>query len=255
LRRFVSLNAEGFRDRAHAIEADDGVRRLLIVGDSVAFGWGIVRLEDRFGEQLATRLKSATGIEWEAINASRPDSATPEHLLFLDAMSRYQPDVVVLLYVFNDIDYLSRVTPRAQWGRFTPVAILFRNSYLFQESYVRVRRWMGAAETATNPYLDEQLLARHITDVSRFVANGQALGATVKVVPIAPSIVVEPSVRHMYERFLSHASAAGIPVCSLAQAFGSESFDALTVNALDRHPSARAHRLAAEATAPCLSES
>ena len=251
VRRFVRLNFEGFRDSAHAVQAHEGVKRLLVVGDSFAFGWGITDPKNRFGEQLAALL-SANGDQWESLNAARPDSATPQHLRFLDSMSRYRPTVAILLYVFNDIDYLSPVTTRPQPGRFAPVAILFKNSHLFQEAYVRLRGLTSTPEGATNPYLDERLLATHLEDITRFVGSARALGATVKVVPMDPEIVVAPSARKTYDTFVSHASAAGIPLCSLSDVFSGESFDALTVNALDRHPSERANRLAAEATAACL---
>lgn len=45
-RRFVRENSLGFRDVEHPFSAPRGTRRLLVVGDSVAFGSGLDRVED-----------------------------------------------------------------------------------------------------------------------------------------------------------------------------------------------------------------
>ena len=58
-RRYVELNHLGFRDIEHVPQKIDGMRRLLVVGDSYAFGVGIAGIRDRFGEQLAPRLDIA----------------------------------------------------------------------------------------------------------------------------------------------------------------------------------------------------
>lgn len=105
--RFVSLNSLGFRDIAHDGIARAGTRRVLVVGDSHAFGHGIPQMRDRFSEQLAAYLSRTTGQDWEPINTSRPDTHTLEHIAFLEQGLLLSPDLVVLLYVFNDIEYLA----------------------------------------------------------------------------------------------------------------------------------------------------
>ena len=142
MRRYVKLNPEGFRDAPHAPVATPGTRRLLLVGDSVAFGWGIVRSEDRLGEQLAERLRASTGQKWELLNASRPDTNTLDHIGFLERMVSYHPDVVALLYVFNDINYLEpavdegRLMGRAsESSRFDPLRICSRTSTRFRKCW------------------------------------------------------------------------------------------------------------------------
>ncbi|MCH8966818.1 MAG: SGNH/GDSL hydrolase family protein, partial [Planctomycetes bacterium] len=111
-RRFVHLNQLGFRDTDHVAGRRDGARRLLVVGDSYAFGAGIRRTADRFGERLVIGLTSASGETWQSVNASRGDSHTLDEIEFLRRSLPYEPDVVILLYVFNDIDYLRPVTVR-----------------------------------------------------------------------------------------------------------------------------------------------
>ena len=55
MRRYVHLNADGFRDAPHS-DSTVTQRRLLVVGDATAFGYGIRQPGDRFGERLAAAL-------------------------------------------------------------------------------------------------------------------------------------------------------------------------------------------------------
>jgi len=113
-RRHAQHNREGFRDVDHEVSKSPGALRLAVVGDSFAYGWGISEMDHRFGEQLAAQLSKRTGRHWEPINASAPDTHTLHHLNFLERILPYEPDHVVLLYVFNDMDYIYPITPRGQ---------------------------------------------------------------------------------------------------------------------------------------------
>jgi len=259
-RRHVKLNHEGWRDVEHSIPRYATTRRLLIVGDSLAFGWGIPRVEDRLGEQLRGRLERGTGAHWELLNASRGDANTLNEIGFMQRMAVYQPDVVLLIYVFNDIDYLVPVTPRdspsdqSSWARFYPQWLLFRNSYLFQEVFVRLRLiyYRSRQGQRPDPYRDALLVSRHLADVARFVAIATQGGATVRVVPFDVTIVRDPRARSRYQEFAQQAVAYGIPICSLEKSFDGSAYEDLTVNALDGHPNATANRLAAVAVGDCV---
>jgi hypothetical protein len=264
LRRYVRLNSLGFRDGEHALAAPDHVRRLLLIGDSFAFGWGIPRVGDRFGEQLGARLTAATGEPWEILNFSRPDTHTLHHLGFLHRGLVYRPDVVILLYVFNDIDYLAAARgfvpvverniisehPHTLAERLHPLRLVYWNSYVFQELYVRVplirqRREEDRGGAAPDPYADSATVARHLVDLSRFVALARDAGATVAIVPFDPAVASAPPARRRYDHFVATAVAAGLPVWSAAGAFAGYTSSALTINRRDGHPNPLADRLAA----------
>jgi hypothetical protein len=261
-RRHVTLNGSGYRDIEHAPGKPDTTRRLLVVGDSFTFGVGVAAIADRFGEQLAPRLGAATGERWEAINAGRPDTHTLQHLETLQGMVAYRPELVVLLYVFNDIDYLAQVTPRSgimgQGGllqKLHPVRLLFLNSYLFQELYVRWRKvafGLGANAQPPDPYRDDSLIARHMEDLARFVSVASAAGAGAVVVPFDNQVGAGEQPRSRYDAFVRRAEALGVPVCGIAAAFANRDSAELRVNSLDGHPNELANRLAAEAAVSCL---
>jgi hypothetical protein len=263
-RRYVSLNGEGFRDVPHAKARPPGVRRLLVVGDSYAFGSGVNDVGDRLGEQLAGLLSERLGARWQSMSAALGDSDTLDEIGYLERMEPYDRDAVLLVYVFNDIDYLAPVTSRTVLtehqsgiaGRIHPARLAFLNSYLFQELFVRGRLASYAMSDDLTPseraYADDAILDRHLGDLARFVERASRGGTPVWIAPFDVAARDGNRFADRYERFVSRAAARGLPVVSLAGAFDGEDRADLRVNRLDGHPNARANRLAAEKLAPIL---
>jgi hypothetical protein len=258
-RRYVRLNRAGFRDGEQNVPPAEAPCRVATIGDSFAFGIGIARVQDRFGEQLAGRLADATHVEWRSINASRSDTHTLDHIGFLQAIDTLRPDVVVLLYVFNDIDYLHAVTPRGILteaprsivDRLRPERFAFRNSFLVQRVYLLWRlateHWRASERATESPYKDTALVARHLADLSRFVETGTRAGAVVRIVPIDATIGGGGYAATRYREFVAAAMAHGLPVLSLAHALAGEPPAALTLSKFDSHANVRAYRLATAA--------
>ena len=261
-RRYVKLNSLGFRDVEHEKVKAPNTKRLLVIGDSFTFGVGIESVGDRFGELTARELDKRTREEWEPVNGGVPDTHTLQHIGQLKRLIDFDPDVTVLLYVFNDMDYLSPVTDRSRLAgpktfaeKYSPDRVLFLNSYLYQEIFVRLRmvRFMMGAETAgPSPYDDDSLLARHMEDLGKFVAIARAGGSAVLIVPYDNSIEASPALAEQYRHFLNAARSHGLPACSLADTFKDLPVKSLRVNSLDGHPNAAANRLAAAQAAACI---
>jgi hypothetical protein len=268
-RRYVKLNSEGFRDVEHPLVRDPARSRMLIVGDSFAFGWGIPRLEDRIGEQVASRLAKTTGKPWEVINASRPNSDTLDEIGYLNQMTKFKPDLVILIYIFNDIDYLIPHRPGLPLLRNRFVRLLWQNSYLFQEMFVRIRivyyryRRVGpmAAPVAASgeltdsefaAYANPTLMARHLADIARFASIAQQSGARILVVPYDLAVTLQGSARDRYKDFLRQTQSVGIPVCSLEHTWDGHTFRELTLSPTDGHPNEGSIRMAADAISTCL---
>ena len=248
-RRYVSLNSEEFRDVEHSKAVDPSVLRLLVVGDSFAYGEGIKRTADRFGEQVTARLVEATGKPWMSMNASRGGTHTLDHIEFLRRMLPYRPRVVVLLYIFNDIDYLVRVTPDWKASRYSPVGVLYSNSQLFQQVYMLFKRVTGVRIDDVAVYEDDKLVSRHLVDVKRFVTLATDHGASVFVVPIDASVARSGGLRPGHRNFVRLAEKAGIPLVPALDVFKGAEYSGLTVNWLDLHPNERAYRIAASRVA------
>jgi len=94
----VSHNADGLRDRPYSREREPGRRRVLVLGDSFVWCWG-VELEQCFTE----RLEAALG-DTDVINTGVPGYSTAQELLFYEREGRrYRPDLVLLVIVPNDV--------------------------------------------------------------------------------------------------------------------------------------------------------
>lgn len=96
----VRINSRGLRDREIPYRKPAGVYRILVLGDSQTFGYG-VRAEETYAKVLEQRLRSR---RVETINTGVPGSGTAHQLHFLETEGwKYAPDAVVLGFFFNDI--------------------------------------------------------------------------------------------------------------------------------------------------------
>lgn len=95
------IDSHGLRGPERALEKGEGTRRLLLLGDSVAFGQGIPA-----GDHLAPLLErelQRSGQPWEVWNLSFPGWNTAQEAAALEALGpAIQPDRIVVLWVPND---------------------------------------------------------------------------------------------------------------------------------------------------------
>ncbi len=131
----IKTNAQGFRDDGeHAWTKPPGVIRILGLGDSFTFGWGVL-LEETFLKKLEGHMRTLTGLKIETINAGVPIWDLNHYYVYYREIGvRYAPDIVLLSYFFNDAPDIYRETLPAddryqQGGKHT--GGLFRFSYLF----------------------------------------------------------------------------------------------------------------------------
>ncbi|MCX6623451.1 MAG: GDSL-type esterase/lipase family protein [Acidobacteria bacterium] len=106
----LQTNAMGLRERPISSK-QPGRPRILMLGDSVLFGWG-VRVEDTCSRQLENLLHMQRGIDAEIINSGVPGYNSYQEMVFLKTRGgMLEPDAVVLLYVDNDIDPIDPAHP------------------------------------------------------------------------------------------------------------------------------------------------
>ena len=99
----VDINSKKLRDQEHSYEKTPGTRRVLMLGDSLTFGWG-VRFADTTSQLIEERLNRSGG-PWEVINAGVGNYNTSQEVAYyLAEGQRYEPDVVVLNYFINDAE-------------------------------------------------------------------------------------------------------------------------------------------------------
>jgi lysophospholipase L1-like esterase len=132
----IATNELGFRNRPLSPKSPDQ-RRILFLGDSVTFGWG-VRGEDTFCSQLELDLRRK-GLNVEAINSGVSGYNTYQELGVLEKYGDLlKPDLVVLVYVDNDVDPEANPTAASErrmpepWRNpFGSMAYLIRKTRLY----------------------------------------------------------------------------------------------------------------------------
>jgi hypothetical protein len=100
----VRINEQGFRNRPIAVSKPADVYRILVLGDSYVFGWGLQQTQT-FSALLEARLNQTGSRNYEVINAGVPRYGTAqEWLLYKRWVKHLDPDLVILsFYVGNDI--------------------------------------------------------------------------------------------------------------------------------------------------------
>ncbi len=100
----VAINSKGLRDREVAADKPEGSKRILMLGDSILFGWG-VRADETLAAQLEGALKAGGQDRVEVINSGVGNYNTAmEAAYFFERGVAYRPDIVVLNYFINDAE-------------------------------------------------------------------------------------------------------------------------------------------------------
>ncbi|MFH1463480.1 MAG: SGNH/GDSL hydrolase family protein [Pseudomonadota bacterium] len=96
-------NALGYRDREHARAKPADTQRVVVIGDSIAEGWGVARFEDTFPSLLEQGFRRS-GTAAEVINLGVSGYGPAQEVATLELRGlAYDPDVVVMAWCSNDV--------------------------------------------------------------------------------------------------------------------------------------------------------
>lgn len=112
-------NTHGFNDIEHPAEAAQGVRRIVVLGDSFMEAYQVERSAS-FVRQLSDRLNNTVegSGEVEVINLGVGGyGTTQEYLMLMEEGVKYAPDLVLLAWLpLNDIRNNSKALESILWG-------------------------------------------------------------------------------------------------------------------------------------------
>jgi hypothetical protein len=236
----VSLNSNGHRGDEMPVRKPAGERRILILGDSVTFGWGVNQGEE-FPARLETLLREQNNVVWRVINAGvNGYNSEQEAIFFATEGIAYEPDIVILVYVANDVEPV--IDPKPVTWRRSPTwpsslpELLERGrslSYLYQTTKLFQRMHQLELEASAPPL-----------SVTRDVRWPDSLKALRTILDVCGShgipFLLATEFSSDVEFFIAMKDA-GIDAISLGPAWGEVLPGQRAVSRVDPHPSARVH--------------
>lgn len=125
------VNSDGLRDREYAVEKPPNTFRIVVVGDSVTYGYSVA-LEDTYVKKLEVLLNERdTGRNYEVINLGVGGYNTPQELVrYREKGRKYQPDLLIIGFVLNDAVHENTVLRALEFLRKQREAQWFRKSHL-----------------------------------------------------------------------------------------------------------------------------
>ena len=178
----IETNELGLRDSP---VREDGARRILAIGDSCTYGWGVAQ-SDAYPQRLQTLLQRRFGAErYRVINAGVPGFTSYHGLLYLRERGlALHPEIVIFGYGFNDFWLAGNIEEALAWNRrFLPLVrfgdFLVQHSSFWRWSRVKHQRVFGTEPPQRMSLEDYQ------RNVSGIVELAQAHGARVLMIVFA----------------------------------------------------------------------
>jgi len=257
-------NKAGFRDVDHDVGKAPGIKRVLVVGDSVTEA-GDVEWEAVF----SSRIQAGLGSSYEVVTLAMGGLNTPQEIhLFEKEGLAYKPDLVVLNFVLNDCDFFTEynATRRYQAEKDSVIGVLgltinpnfkrtLKSSALVYFLKQRIEHVIGMLSGKEETDYFESLWGKaenrkKITDgFDRLqdISKGSSVPVLVIIWPILTEFnhyKFEPI--HQWTR--AEAERRGIQTLDLLSDFAKTSYRELQVTAEDNiHPNALGHKIGADA--------
>jgi len=266
-----NINALGLRGPETTRAKPPGVKRILCLGDSFTFGFGV----DDHETMPAALQRAVEGLEppYEVLNGGVPAYDTEQEVrLLLTRGLSFEPDLVLLVWYLNDVS--KRSGPTGELTDRPPASV--RWTAPNQEGVLpTLREWSRALDILCSRiyragYREYKPAATaQLYDAARpgWRRSQQALLRAQRLCRengIEFAMVLYPELARGGEYLASHepyqAVSAfcrenGIPCLDLEPAFLNQDMVSLRVHATDAHPNGRGHAIAGERVASWLLES
>lgn len=247
----VVINAQGLRNAEIEQPKPPGVFRVLMIGDSVAFGWGVA--EEHCLPRVLESLWNAAGppaaaTRVEVINCGVPGAGMPNELLWLREVGlALDPDLVLVTLINND---LTDIVQALEAGPPAPAPL--RLPDLLRATYVGRALEHGLAAAggrlaAPDFYVSLDTVPAKVATASDTLCAGFA--EMRRLCGDRPFAVIdtigERDGSRRIEPFVTCANQLGLP--RIDAFLGCPDYrERFSVTSTDDHPNAAGHRLMAE---------
>ena len=267
-KKYYKHNSWGFRDVERAKEKEDGVFRILVLGDSFTYGSGIKHVEDLYPALLEEKLNrtNTSGVQFEVINTGDKGMTTAEELAYLrETGLALSPDLVIVGHVLNDAETRELKDARRNQAREATILPSGLHKFLSQYSFtyylalknlIMLQKEMRRSDdslTGYDAYLDELYRGDNLAAYRGIVAD---LAQTCAENGLPVLWVSFPRISRVQENPypFDHVAATLRDIAlehefayvDLQPAIQNSKAERLTVSAYDGHPNEIVHALAAE---------
>jgi GDSL-like Lipase/Acylhydrolase family len=269
-RGMAPTNSRGYRDLERAVAKPPGVKRLLSLGDS--FAWGAsVEFDDTYAQRVARALeRRRPGERWEVIQLALPGMNTVEQASQLvEEGLAYGPDVVVLGYVLNDSEDENAAEERRarDWvqekrerkskvRRFLNQSVLYRLVAGRIDATLENRRRLSAYRSQFAAGYPGWIASQKALKLMGGACREKGIPFVVMIFPLFGQPLDDSYPFTEIHALVVHAAGeAGARVLDLLPLYRGLRWDVLVVDgADDEHPNEIAHRIAAGALMHALDD-
>lgn len=234
----VCINSDGLRDYEYSVGKPPGAFRVLFVGDSVTFGWG-VELEETVPKHLEALLLNQTTTKVEVLNFGVPGANLISEIALVEEKGlKYKPDLVLFLFNENDFE-----DPRS-----SQVLTEAVNSYLLEHPGSNHKEAIMAAETLVVPEMTERFREENVSSLhTRIFPTLEKLSRLAASGDFSVGVIITSCFDNQ-RIFLKNASETLDFSMMYVDMESHPEYNPLKmkVHLLDGHPSALANRITAE---------
>ena len=239
----VSINSTGLRDRDYSFDRPSGAVRVLMLGDSITFGWGAPE-DGTTSTALERRLNAGTGpMQYEVINTGVGNTNTAMQVAyFIHRGYRFQPDIVVLNYFINDAEETPK--KRDNWlTSWSYAAVFLAGRFdILQRTYFGKADWQEYYRDLYRPesrgWQEDE---RSFTELAAF-CRSKGIRLMVVNYPELHELANYPF-PEVTSRIAGLAERERLPFLDLLPSIRSEVPTSLWVTPTDSHPNAKAAEL------------
>jgi len=246
LDRYWHLNSLGYRDVEWTAESLPGKRKIVVMGDSFAEGYGIKNPADRFSDILGRKL----GSQYIVMNVAIAGLNTQGEIERIKGFP-YKPDILIYQYYINDIEDAARAhglrlsAPHVQQNPM--LTWLIKNSYAFNFAYWRLMLLQPHGSEGdyltlvTGAYNDPQIWWTHQQELETIYQGSLSEGARLIVV-VFPALTNISGSREITNKVVEFYQARSVPTLDVGVMLDNIPPDQLVVNSLDAHPNEWVHQ-------------
>lgn len=153
----LSINSKGLRDREYPYQKPAGTKRILVLGDSYTWGYGVAN-DEIYTEVLEQSLQKKHP-HYEVLNGGVSGWGTDQQYLFLITEGlKYSPDLVIVAHFINDLE---EILQTESYGLQKPMCRLQGTNLI--PSNLPVPK-PSMANTKTIQQINPFLLTRHLLE-------------------------------------------------------------------------------------------